>query len=436
MQLALGLGVVLLLASGLAAYDAVVRLRAAQSWVSHTRDVQTALSDLNNVGTRAGRARTRYIDSGDEAFYQDYQAAASDIPEKLKQLQHFTADNPEQQDNWTHLQEITNRRLKLLNDSVQLRRSGSSDLAEQADLRQQIIVVSAEADALLQRMQDAEQQLLDMRRDHSERLFRTTGFILATAFLLALILFFLHYLLLKAELSAREQAEESLRGLSVRLLELQDQERRKFSRELHDSLGQYLVGVKMNLTMLSNSISANPLVTESLDLLDQAITETRTISHLLHPPLLDETGFESAARWYVEGFAKRSGIPTSLDIPDNLGRLAESVELALFRVLQEESDQCSSPFEEPESRCFAAIVQGRSCAADQGLRKGYSNRCDGPLSPQSSPRRSWVGRNAGAYPRTWRTIGNGFGWRRHPDFGQDAAIGAQERPRRFRRLID
>ena len=80
MQLALGLGVVLLLASGLAAYDAVVRLRAAQSWVSHTRDVQTALRDLNNVGTRAGRARTRYIDSGDEAFYQDYQAAASDIP--------------------------------------------------------------------------------------------------------------------------------------------------------------------------------------------------------------------------------------------------------------------------------------------------------------------------------------------------------------------
>jgi signal transduction histidine kinase len=335
MQLALGLGVVLLLASGLAAYDAVVRLRAAQTWVSHTRDVQTALSDLNNLGTRAGRARTRYIDSGDEAFFQDHQSAVSDIPEKLKQLQHFTADNPEQQENWTRLQDITNRRLRLLNDSVQLRRSGSSDLAEQADLRQQIIVVSAEADELLQRMQDAEQQLLDMRRDHSERLFRTTGYILSTAFLLALILFFLHYLLLNAELSAREQAEESLRGLSVRLLELQDQERRKFSRELHDSLGQYLVGVKMNLTMLSNSISANPLVTESLDLLDQAITETRTISHLLHPPLLDETGFESAARWYVEGFAKRSGIPTSLDIPDNLGRLAESVELALFRVLQE-----------------------------------------------------------------------------------------------------
>jgi two-component system NarL family sensor kinase len=65
------------------------------------------------------------------------------------------------------------------------------------------------------------------------------------------------------------------------------------------------------------------------------VTETRTISHLLHPPLLDETGFTSAARWYVEGFAKRSGIPTGLDIPEDLGRLPEPLELALFRVLQE-----------------------------------------------------------------------------------------------------
>ena len=121
----------------------------------------------------------------------------------------------------------------------------------------------------------------------------------------------------------------------MRLLELQDQERRRFSRELHDSLGQYLVGVKMNLSMLGNSIPANTLVSESLKLLDEAMAETRTISHLLHPPLLDETGFGSAARWYVEGFSKRSGIPTTLDLPEDMGRLPEALELALFRVLQE-----------------------------------------------------------------------------------------------------
>jgi len=335
MQLAFGSAVVLLLLSGLAAYDAVVRLRAAQEWVSHTRDVQSGLADLNSLSTRAGRARTRYVDSGDDNFLQEYQSAAAEIPTRLKQLRRLTADNPEQQGNWTHLESITNLRFSLLDRSVQLKRGGSRDLPEQARLRQQIIDVSGEADVLLQKMQSAEQQLLDAREGHSARLFRVTGYILCAAFLLALALFFFYYRLMNAELGAREQAEASLRALSARLLELQDQERRKFSRELHDSLGQYLVGVKMNLTMLANSIPANNLVSESMGLLDEAMTETRTISHLLHPPLLDETGFASAARWYVEGFAKRSGIPTSLDLPEDLGRLPEALELALFRVLQE-----------------------------------------------------------------------------------------------------
>ena len=111
-------------------------------------------------------------------------------------------------------------------------------------------------------MQNSEQQLLEARTGQSERLFRITAYILCGAFIVALALFFFHYRLLDAELKAREQAEASLRTLSVRLLELQDQERRKFSRELHDSLGQYLVGVKMNVTMLGKSIPANALIAE------------------------------------------------------------------------------------------------------------------------------------------------------------------------------
>jgi signal transduction histidine kinase len=335
MQLAFGSAVLLLLLSGLAAYDAVVRLRSAQRWVSHTRDVQSALADLNNLSTRAGRSRTRYVDTGDDAFLQEYLTAAADLPPKLEQLTELTLDNPDQQENSAHLRDITNRRFSLLNNSVQLKRSGPDNPVQQARLRQQIIDISAEADLLLQKMQEAEQQLLDKRREHSERWFRITAYILSAAYLLTLGLFVFHYWLMNAELRAREQAEASLRALSVRLLELQDEERRRFSRELHDSLGQYLVGVKMNLTMLGNSIPVNALVSESMKLLDEAMTETRTISHLLHPPLLDETGFASAARWYVEGFAARSGIPTRLDLPEDLGRLPEPVELALFRILQE-----------------------------------------------------------------------------------------------------
>jgi signal transduction histidine kinase len=319
----------------MAAYFTVVRLRTAQRWVSHTRDVQSSLADISNMSNRAGRARTRYVDSGNETFFDEYQAAAGEIQRKLKLVEALTSDNPEQHELGESLASITNRRLDLLNRSVQLKRSGSTDAQEQGRLRQEIIDVSAEADSLLQKMQDEEQLLLNHRRGHSELLFRITGYILCAAFLVALGLFVLHYKMLNAELRAREQAEASLRTLSVRLLELQDQERRKFSRELHDSLGQYLVGAKMNLAMLGKSVPGNAIVAECLKLLDQAMTETRTISHLLHPPLLDETGFGSAAKWYVEGFAKRSGVQTGLDMPEDLGRLPSSLELALFRVLQE-----------------------------------------------------------------------------------------------------
>jgi signal transduction histidine kinase len=334
-QLAFGAAVILLVLCGLAAYFAVVRLRTAQRWVSHTRDVQSALAEVNSISTRAGRARTRYVDSGNESFFDEYQAVAGEIPGKLKLVETLTADNPEQFELGKSLASITNRRLDLLNRSMQLKRSGSADEQEQGRLRQEIIDVSVAADSLLQKMQNEEQELLTQRREHSERLFGITAYILCAAFVLALALLFLHYRMLNAELKAREQAEASLRTLSVRLLELQDQERRKFSRELHDSLGQYLVGAKMNLAMLGKSLPENALIAECLKLLDQAMTETRTISHLLHPPLLDETGFESAARWYVEGFAKRSGIQTTLDMPEDLGRLPSSLELALFRVLQE-----------------------------------------------------------------------------------------------------
>jgi signal transduction histidine kinase len=334
-RLAFGAAVILLLVSALAAYATVVRLRVAERWVGHTRDVQSALADLNNISSRAGRARTRYVDTGDTSFFDDYQSTAAEIPPKVQLIERLLRDNPEQSDLLKRLGNVTSHRLDLLNQSVQLKQSGSPDVRAQERLRQEILDVSTQTDTLVQTMQDNEQLLLDTRKSRSERLFQITAYILSATFIVALGLFFFHYRLLNAELNAREQAEASLRALSVRLLELQDQERRKFSRELHDSLGQYLVGAKMNLTMLGNSLPANALISECIKLLDQAMTETRTISHLLHPPLLDEAGFASAARWYVEGFSERSGIQTSLEMPEDLGRLSSSLELALFRVLQE-----------------------------------------------------------------------------------------------------
>jgi PAS domain S-box-containing protein len=140
------------------------------------------------------------------------------------------------------------------------------------------------------------------------------------------------------DVTARRNAEDALRKLSGRLLGIQDQERRRIARELHDSLGQYLAGLKITIEMLRGSAQSEKnavLLAECSDILQKSIAETRTLSHLLHPPLLDEAGFASAASWFVTGFSERSGIPVSLDLPPDLPRLSESLEIALFRVLQE-----------------------------------------------------------------------------------------------------
>ncbi len=144
------------------------------------------------------------------------------------------------------------------------------------------------------------------------------------------------WLEINTDITARRRMEEAARRLSGRILSLQDDERRRMARELHDSLGQYLSALKMNLDGFSESVGRQAAVaSECSEIVEKCLTETRTISHLLHPPLLDEAGFRSAAQWYAEGFAKRSGIQVDLDLPANPARLHKDVEIALFRVLQE-----------------------------------------------------------------------------------------------------
>ncbi|MGH9445638.1 MAG: histidine kinase, partial [Terriglobia bacterium] len=135
-----------------------------------------------------------------------------------------------------------------------------------------------------------------------------------------------------------EQRTAAVRELSSSLLRSQDDERRRISRELHDSLGQYLAHAKMTLESLKRPEQPEAeaqVLSHLADTLDRCLTETRTISYLLHPPLLDEIGFASAAKWYAEGFSERSGIQVNLSIPDGLNRLSGTLDLVLFRILQE-----------------------------------------------------------------------------------------------------
>jgi len=136
-----------------------------------------------------------------------------------------------------------------------------------------------------------------------------------------------------------KESEESLRRLSLHLLRSQDEERRRMGRELHDSLGQMLVAMKMGIDTLTllllDSQPARGVLDECAGLVEESLKEVRTISYLLHPPMLDEMGLKSAISWYLEGFSTRSGVPCDLYADRDFGRLKPEAELAMFRILQE-----------------------------------------------------------------------------------------------------
>lgn len=134
------------------------------------------------------------------------------------------------------------------------------------------------------------------------------------------------------------EANEKLSELSSNLLHMQDQERRRLARDLHDSVGQILAAISMNMGILGRqalSDDAARVLADNTQLVDQVSKEIRTISHLLHPPLLEEAGLAAALNDYVTGFSERSAIPVRIDIPGDLSRLPQDLELSLFRLVQE-----------------------------------------------------------------------------------------------------
>ena len=347
-RLAFTSAIALLFVSGVGALFTFSDLKGDEHWVAHTHAVQDAIADVETAAIRVSRARLGYMLSGNEDFLPDYQAHVALLNARIQKLKDLTKDNPTEQANCNRLESLTKERMRVWEDSIRLGRNRR--LPGQEALTAQGVSLADQMTSVTQAMREAEERLLIERRSAADRLLTVLIAIVITAFSLALLLFFIHYRLLIAELGARQMAEqtakqaeqiarkseEASRRLSGRLLQLQDEERRRFARELHDSLGQYLVSLKMNLSlMLNRPQESGGLLAESIKLVDESITETRTLSYLLHPPMLDEAGFASAANWYVNGFAQRSGIQVKINISEGEPRLPGEVELALFRILQE-----------------------------------------------------------------------------------------------------
>jgi len=354
--------------TALIGYLTVVRMSGSREWVYHTYLVQGKLKDLRADVFEISSLVTnpRASDASGDARLQQKCGEAFHL---LDETETLVADNPSQIGRIARLrpllQQQTSESQRCMHqaDCVAGALQASSSPAGQLAQRRDLIA------GQVQVMEDEESALLEGRLAMWPLLLQRLLWIFSAALVVALLLLIYNFRLILAELEERRRSEarekenaESYRALSARILELQDVERRKLARELHDSIGQFLAGMKINLSQLQRrdqdaGIQSSPLLTEAIELADRAIVEIRTISHLLHPPLLDELGFYSATRWYTEGFAKRSGIPVDLQLEAIAERLPRETELALFRVLQE---ALTNVYRHAKASSIRVSVSGRS----------------------------------------------------------------------------
>jgi PAS domain S-box-containing protein len=501
--------------------------KSSEAWLVHTQEVRAVVGDLDSALNDAARARIAYLTSGEDSAWNDYQKAASQISEPLRQLQQLTKDNRVQVDNCAKLEAVTTERLQAWRASIEDKKEGKA--VDLPSLIRQNMGFSSRTALITTAIRSEENDLLEQRTKIARRGFALTTFVVISSFLVALFLLYVHFRFLRAELRkgieaeksavqaytresalrqeadrfrlfveavedyaiftldsdgrvtswnrgaerlkgyaapeiigkhfsclfpddavrsgepqrelevaarkgrfeneswrvrkdgsrfwanviitairdeqqrligfakitrdftermrAREalqkantelsaevadrkaaerrlaMSEKSLRDLSLHLLSTQDEERRRIGRELHDSLGQYLAMLKMNLDSLQLAFGSQPNgrceeLAQCIRLAEDSLKEVRTISYLLYPPMLEEMGLQSAIPWYLEGFTKRSGIQTNFEVEGSFRRLAREVELALFRVVQESLTNVHRHSGSPTAKVTLSITNG------------------------------------------------------------------------------
>jgi signal transduction histidine kinase len=317
------------------------------NWVVHTYDVRGELQNLRTQLAEIRVSALAYSGSGDETERQVFRQHSEYIEKASEHLRKLTADNARQQERLSELQSLSRNYVAQLQRDLAPGVQPNSDLPAKLAAIREFDSQESQVDRLVIRMEEEEISLLSRRLGTWNREFWRTSVVLTLALFAALGFLAYNFRLLSREIVRTRELELiqrenvlSSRALSARILDLQDAERRRIARELHDSVGQYLVGLKINLEQLlgsrANLTSAHEnLLAQTIELAERSMLEVRTISHLLHPPLLDEVGLESAIRWYADGFALRSALKVSLHLDSIINRLPKEVELALFRVLQE-----------------------------------------------------------------------------------------------------
>jgi signal transduction histidine kinase len=325
----------LLIVCGAASVWTLSRMFIAERWVHHTYDVQILVAEIESSLSNAGRARQVYLQNGDIKELQTVEEARTEVFRQLSQLKEMVRDNLDQHRSSEELEVVAKGRFHTLDESLQEVKSGKSTVEDQDIYTAELLRWSQRSSAITTDIKDVESRLLDRRMALTDSLFIWIIVISAGTFVLSLYMLWEHYRGLNRELAKRKVAEQNALNLGLQLLNAQDQERRKIARDLHDGLGQNLAAAKMIADSFLHRPPEKQRMVELSAILDDAVSSTRSISHLLHPPLVEELGFSGAARSYLKGFSSRTGVKVDFDIPDSQDRLPADLELTLFRVLQE-----------------------------------------------------------------------------------------------------
>jgi len=323
-------GTALVLVIAIAGYSTMRGMATSRDWLAHAYEVKSELAELE-----LKRALLHEYENARGSVREERQAALQSAAEAVRQsfghLKELTQDNPPQQERLEQLAPLLEQHINEI--------QGGTAAAE--------VPATAEVEArigqIIGDIATRETQLLALREAAWDRQFRRNIGVVAFALGACLLLLFINMHLLREDARSSRVATEhiretadSYRALSARIIGLQDAERRRIGRELHDSVGQALASLQMNLEQLAARPGAgDALMTESLQQVRRTAQEVRTISQLLHPPLLDVVGFVPAAQNYVQQFGRRSGIEAKTNFPEDLKLPSKEAELMLFRVLQE-----------------------------------------------------------------------------------------------------
>src|ERR1700733_80645 len=202
-KLAFATALALMVAGGVGAAVIVVRLLKSAEWITHTYEVKLAVGKEESLLTEAARGRLSYVSSGNEAYVGTFDSANSQALADVQRIRELTNDNPTQREFCRQLDELANRRLGILKAAVDLRKSGQIDDAKQALFSRDNMAVSQDIDSLIQKMDQEEDVLLGQRVSRSSNLFVLFEVVLAEAFAVALVFFWIHYCLITNEFEPR-----------------------------------------------------------------------------------------------------------------------------------------------------------------------------------------------------------------------------------------